>query len=142
MKGGTTHRMLSCTVTFFERWSDLTMHEIQVCRACQLRVWQQQYRLPMVQSAIGAGVSAVLVWPVFFLVPGLAGWVVGAVLAIAALAFVGMFVYQRQLSRQKPKNAQVEPLVLKEAMDLLPNEDHTFLTTDQYLERHAKGIIG
>src|SRR4051794_11787454 len=41
-KGGTSHEMASCTVTFFERWSDLTMHEVQVCRDCQLRLWRQQ----------------------------------------------------------------------------------------------------
>src|SRR5262249_832908 len=106
MKGGTTHELLSCTITFFERWSDLTMHEIRVCRECQVRLWKQKFTLPLVAFAAGAGlallvalVGLLLPWPAL-----LAGVAVGG---IGALAFGGLFAFQLQQSKNaKPKHAQ------------------------------------
>jgi len=142
VKGGTTHELLSCTVTFFERWSDLTMHEIHVCRDCQLRLWREERYPPVVFSAIGAGVAALLGLVLPFVLTGTARIVATALAAVAALALAGTFVAcLRRYRDPKPKHAQLEPLVLGEAMAKLP-EDHTYMTAEAYEERVGKGIIG
>ena len=142
MKGGTTHRMLSCTVTFFERWSDLTMHEIQVCRECQLRLWQEKQFPPLVLLGGGAALAALVALVGVVLLPGAARIAVGALAGVAALALGGLFVVQlQQYQSRKPKQAQLEPLVIREAKDRLPDEGHTYMTSEQYIERHEKGII-
>src|SRR5262249_21161372 len=142
MKGGTTHRMLSCTVTFLERWSDLTMHEIHVCRHCTNRLWRQKHRPPVILYACGAAVSALVALLGLLLLQDVAQIVVAALAATAAFALGGLLIYQYQFNLiRKPTHSELEPLVMKEAMDSLPDNDHTYMTTEQYLERHQKGII-
>jgi hypothetical protein len=143
MKGGTTHRLITCTVTFFERWSDLTMHEIQVCRDCQLRLWRERHFTPLLLSGIGAGVALLLAAVLALLLSGPAQVVLPILLGVAALALGGLtLVRLRRYRERKPKHAEVEPLVIEEAMDLLPCRGHTFMTSEQYIERHQHGIIG
>src|SRR3954454_9585180 len=76
MKGGTTHRLRSYKVTFFERWSDLILHDIGVCHDCQIRVWRRKHLLPMVLSGSGAGVVDLLALALLILLPGTAAFVV------------------------------------------------------------------
>jgi hypothetical protein len=143
LKGGTTHRMLSCTVTFFERWSDLTLHDIGVCRDCQIRLWRQKQLPSVVLSGSGAGVVALFTLAPLVLLPGTAGFVVAALPAATALALGGLFVFYLQRYRaQKPKRDQVEPLVIEKASAKLPYRDRTFLTTEQFIERQDKGVFG
>src|SRR5262245_23301802 len=85
MKGGTTHRMLSCTVTFFERWSDLTLHEIQVCRSCQVRLWRQKHLLPMILFGSGTVVAVLFGLLTLLLLDGKAQFIVPAVAALGAV---------------------------------------------------------
>src|SRR5262245_32263981 len=143
MKGGTTHRMLSCTVTFFERWSDLTLHDIGVCQDCQIRLWRQKQFPPVLLSGGGAGVVALLALVPLILLPWPAGLVVTGLAAVVALALGGLFAFclRRYLS-QKPKRDQVEPLVIEEASAKLPYRDRTYLTTEQFMERQDKGVFG
>jgi hypothetical protein len=143
MKGGTTHKLASCTVTFFERWSELTMHDIGVCRDCQMRLWRQKQYPSMVYSGIGAAVLALFPMGLLLLVPGVAGFVAAALAAAVALALAGTFVFHLRLYRaQKPKRDQVEPLIIEEASTKLPHRDRTYLTTEQYIERQDKGVFG
>jgi hypothetical protein len=143
MKGGTTHRMLSCTVTFFERWSDLTMHEMHVCRECQVRLWQQQHKGAVIGYGVGTGVAALLTVVPVILLSGAALWVTLALGVVVALALGTLFFVQLKKYRiRKPRHADIEPLVIDEAMDRLPCDKHTFMTTEQYLDRVQKGIIG
>ena len=143
MKGGTTHRMLSCTVTFFERWSDLTLHEVEVCRECQLRLWRKKY---LVLMALCGGLAAL---PVMFgvallvLLSGTARFVAPAVAAVPLLVLAGFFVVAwRQYRVKKPHHDLIEPLVLWEATGRFPRSNRTFMTTDQYLDRHGQGVFG
>jgi hypothetical protein len=143
LKGGTTHRMLSCTVTFFERWSDLTMHDIGVCRDCQVRLWRHKQLPSMVLAACGAAVVGLFALVPLVLLPGAAGLVLAGLVAAVALALGGLFVVHLQRYRlQKPKRDLVEPLVIEEARAKLPHRDRTYLTTDQFIERQEKGIFG
>jgi hypothetical protein len=143
MKGGTTHRMLSCTVMFSERWSDLTKHQIEVCRTCQLRVWRQKHLLPVVLFGSGAGVLALLGLLSLFLLSGITLFVVAALLGTLALALGGLFgVSLRRYLTPKPKYSEIEPLILTKAIPKLPNEKHTFMTTEQYVDRQQKGMFG
>ena len=143
MKGGTTHKMLSCTVTFFERWSDMILHDIGVCHDCQVRLWRQKQLLPVVLSGSGAGVVALLALVPLVLLPGTVGFVLTALAGVLALALGGLFAFylQRYLS-QKPKRDQVETLVIEEASTKLPYRDRTYLTMDQFMERQDKGVFG
>src|SRR5262245_36015566 len=121
LKGGSTTRLLTCTVTVFERWSDLTIHEIQVCRWCQLRLWRRKQLVPMVLAGSACGVVGLLGLPWLFLLPGVARFAVPALAALVALALGGVFaVYLWQFLAGKPKHAQLEPLVLAEAVGKLP----------------------
>ena len=140
-KGGTTHELLSCTVTFFERWSDLTMHEIEVCRDCQQRLWKEKHFVPMALCGAGAAVMA-LIALLGVLLPAPAMWLVVGLGGFGALALGALFVVCRQQYQTKPKHSEVEPLVIRAAIPKLPPERHTYLTTDQYIERVQKGIIG
>jgi hypothetical protein len=141
MKGGTTHRLRTVTVKFFERWKDLTLHEIHVCRACQLRLWRGRQIIPMVLSAGGAGVLASLGLAALLFLGGPVGVTLSALAAVAALALGGCFAYYlRRYRAAKPKYSQVELLVVEEASLKLP-KGLTCMTTEQYLERYNKGII-
>jgi hypothetical protein len=143
LKGGTSHRMLTCTVTFFERWSDLTLHDIGVCRDCQIRLWRQKQRLPAVLSGTGAGVVALLALVPLLLLPGTAGLVVAALVAVFALALGALFAfYLRRYLAQKPKRDQVEPLVIEAASAKLPSRGRTYLTMEQFIQRQDKGAFG
>jgi hypothetical protein len=143
MKGGTTHRLRSVTVTFFERWSDLTVHDIGVCRDCQIRLWRQKYFLPVVLSGIGAGVVALLALVPLILLPETAGFVMAGLTAVVALALGGLFAfYLRLYLAQKPKRDQLEPLVIDEASAKLPDRGRTYLTMEQFQERQDKGVFG
>ena len=65
-----------------------------------------------------------------------------ASLAVVALALGGLFVVQLQrYTAKKPKQSQLEPLVVKEASNFLPNENRKFLTNDQYIERFEAGVF-
>jgi hypothetical protein len=143
MKGGTTHRLLSCTVTFFERWSELTLHELGVCRECQLRLWRQRWFLPMVLCGSGSAAMMLIALAGLVLFSGVAQFAAVALPAFGALALGGLFVFLLiQYQAPKPKQAQIEPLILWEALDHLPYPEHTYLTSEQYLERHEKGLLG
>jgi hypothetical protein len=143
MKGGTTHHLASVTVTFFERWSDLTMHEIQVCRDCQVRLWRQKHFLPMLLCGIGAAVLALVGVVALILVPGPARFAALGLALVATLAAgaVGVVLAQRYFNK-KPKHAQTEPLVVAAAKTRLPNEGLTFLTSEQYVARYEQGVFG
>src|SRR5262245_57018960 len=142
LKGGTTHRMLSCTVTFFERWSDLTLHDIGVCRDCQLRLWRQKQFLPMVLSGSGAGVVALLALVPLILQLGTAGFVGAALAAVIALALGGVFAfYLRRYRARKPKRDQVEPLIIEEASAKLSYRGRAYLTMEQFMERQDRGVF-
>ncbi len=143
VKGGTTSRLLTVTVTFLERWSELTMHEIQVCRDCQLRLWRQKQFLPAVLFGCAAGAVALLGAVALILLSGAAWYAVLALTVVAVLVLGGLFVmYLRQYLAGKPELARLEPLVLQEALANFPDSDHTFMTAGQYLERADKGIFG
>src|SRR5262249_39413420 len=142
LKGGTTHRMLSCTVTFFERWSDMTLHDVGVCRDCQIRLWRKKQFLPMVLSGSGAGVVALLALVPLILQLGTAGFVVATLAAVIALALGGRFVfYLRRYRAQKPKRDQLEPLIIEEASAKLPSRDRTYLTMEKFMERQGRGVF-
>jgi hypothetical protein len=143
MKGGTTHRMLSCTVTFFERWSDLTMHDIQVCRECQVRLWRRKHFAPMVLCALGAGVFGLVVLAALLFLSGTARFGAAGFAVVPALVLGGVFVVMlRRYLNRKPRHDELEPLVVDQAIDLLPKRGHTFMTSEQYLERYKRGVIG
>ena len=143
MKGGTTHRMLSCTVTFYERWSDLTLHEIEVCRECQLRLWQKKYLVGMALFGGLAALPALLGLAGLLLLSGTARFVAPAVAAVSLLVLAGFFVVNlRQYLVKKPHHDLIEPLVLWEATGRFPRSTRTFMTTDQYLDRHGRGVFG
>jgi hypothetical protein len=143
MKGGTTHRLLTVTVTFFERWSEMIKHEIHVCKDCQVRLWRKHHFPGMTLYALGAGLSALLGLTVLVLLAGADYFVIPIVAFLAALALGVCFVLKWTTYKDpKPKASLVEPLIIKEAMDNLPGEGHTFLTSEQYLERYRAGVIG
>jgi hypothetical protein len=142
MKGGTTHEMLSCKVTFFERWSDLTKHEIHVCQECQLRLWRRRQFAPMVLYGSGAAVAVLLALVGVIFLTGMAAVAAAVLAGFAALALGGFFVFHLHHYRtRKPKRAPLDPLVIRASMDRLPNPQHTYLTAAQYIERHKKGIF-
>ncbi len=142
MKGGSTTRLLTCTVTVFERWQNLTIHEIQVCRWCQQRLWRRQQLVPMILFGIGASVMLFLTLAGLVLLPGVIRFValVPAVLVALGLA-VPFAVYLCRYLFGRPKYAQLEPLIMTAAMVKLPERGHTYMTTDQYLERQRQGIF-
>jgi len=144
MKGGTTHRMINYTVTFFERWSELTIHEIQVCRECPLRLWKQKQKPLMILYGAVAGVMAPIALLALILLPGIALRVaVGGLAAVAVLVLGGLFLVQLQrYNLKKPKQSQFEPLVIAEASTYFPDEKRTFLTCEQYIERSEAGVFG
>ncbi|MGL4551766.1 MAG: hypothetical protein ACRC33_11310, partial [Gemmataceae bacterium] len=142
-KGGTVHRMLSCTVTIFERWSDVIKHEIEVCRPCQVRLWRKKHFMPMALCAAGAGVAVLTALVLLIALRGADYFVLPALALFGAVALGVLFaVTLSRYQDPKPKASLVEPLVIEEAMDHLPGEDHTFMTSEQYLERYRAGILG
>jgi hypothetical protein len=144
MKGGTTHRLSRVTVTFFERWSDLTMHEIHVCRECQREVWKQKFKMSMILSGSAAAVLAVISVVGLIALPWPAGLIVGGVTAIALLGLAGVFAWNVSgFVVKKPKFDDVEPLIVQEAGRVLfPGERRSFLTTDEFIERQRDGAFG
>jgi len=145
-KGGTTHRTIHYKVTFLERWSELTMHEIHVCRDCTQELWQEQRKkqfLPMVLLASGAAISLLIALICGILLPGLARYMVAFVFLAAALGLGGLaIVFLQRYRMEKPPAGRVDLLVLEEALDKLPYEEHTYLTSDQYAERYDMGVLG
>lgn len=144
-KGGTTHRTIHHKVTFLERWNALTMHESHVCRDCTQELWQEQRKkqfLPIVLLASGAAMSLLIALICGFLLPGLAHYMVAFVF-LATLDLVGLaIVLLQRYGVEKPPAGRVDLLVLEEALDKLPYEEHTYLTSDQYAERYDMGILG
>jgi hypothetical protein len=139
-KGGSRTELLTATVTVHEWWKDLTLHEILVCRACQDRLWAQQKDWTPLLCGVGAAVFLVLAVPCAFF--GLIGLVLAGVLLVAALAAGGAAVWLHLQGKPKPTRALLDPLLVKEAMMLLPDEGRTFLTNDQYIDLVDRGIIG
>jgi hypothetical protein len=141
-KGGTTHRMASCTITFFERWSDLMMHQVHVCRDCQVRLWRRSRLLPTVALGAGMAVAGLLALVGLVLLDGAARFAALGVGGVAVLLLGALFGVQlRSYLDRKPKHSHLEALVIQEAIDRLPGE-RTYLTSEQYVERHEAGIIG
>jgi hypothetical protein len=138
-KGGSRTELLSATVTVMEWWKDLRMYEIHVCRRCMDRLWAQHVKWPPILCFIGAAVLLVLAVPCVFL--GVIGLVIAGILLVAALAAGGAGVWFYTQGK-KPQRARLEPLVVKEAMEILPEEGRTFITNDQYLDLVDRGIIG
>jgi len=142
MKGGTTHRTIHYIVTFLERWSDLTMHEVQLCSDCKIRLWRKKQLPPMILYVIGAAVFALLGLVGVILVPGVMRFVAAALFGIVVLIFAALFFVQfKKYSNRKPKNSLLEPIVLQEVVLFYPDDNRTYLTTDQYIERHEKGAF-
>ena len=142
LKGGSTTRLMTYTVTVFERWSELTEYEISVCRHCQQRLWRNKHLLPMVLCGGALAITAVFALAALVLLPGIMRFAVPCLTALIGLVLTGAFLYFLwQLLAGKPTHAQLEPLVIGEAMGKLPRRNHTFLTTDQFIERHEKGMI-
>jgi hypothetical protein len=140
-KGGSTTQLLSATVTVFERWRDLKIYEIHVCRECQQRLWAGRPNWTPLAAGAGAGVVLLLALGCLLVSP-IAGLVIGMLALALAGAAVGFWFLHRS---QKPVRAQLERLVVLAAIEVLPNddnEDHTFLTNDQYLELVERGILG
>lgn len=141
-KGGSTTRMLSCTVTVFEQWDELTMHEIEVCRECQLDLWRRKQMFPLIFFAAAAGAAFVigvpsllfLSWPMQVAVPAVFGLV-----ALVMLGFAGYYLWK--YFGVKPSPSDVAPLVIRATMDRLGEPGHTFMTGDQFVERHQSGMI-
>lgn len=144
--GGSTTRLLTRQVNILESWHKLVMHEISVCRWCQLRAWRKKQLLPMILSGAGAGVLAFL---------ALLGLVVGLVvvsnffLSVVAFLFLCAAVVPAGLCALhawlyfgvKPSHAQLEPVVLAEAIHHFPDDNRTYMTEEQYVARHQRGAI-
>jgi hypothetical protein len=142
MKGGTTHRLRSCTVTVFERWSDMKLHDIGVCHDCQLRLWRRQQFLPVVLCGSGAGGMALLALAPLLLLSGTAGFVLLGLAGVVALALGGLFAFSlRRYLARKLQRDQVEPLVIAEASAKLPHRNRSYLTMEQYRQRLDRGVI-
>jgi len=139
-KGSSRTELLSATVTVSERWSDVQMHEAHVCRDCQERLWAEHVKWPPILCWAGAGALLVASLPIGLLGGGV-GLAIAAVLIVAALAAggAGAWLYSQG---KKPRRAQLEPLVVQEAMGWFPDEGRTFITSEQYVELVDRGIIG
>jgi len=140
-KGGSTTKMLTVTVTVFERWRDLRIYEIHVCRECVQRLWARRPNWIPLATGIGAGVVLLIALACLLLSP-----IVALVFGVVALALgggaVGLWFQHRA---QKPDPDQMERLIVQEAIDILPedgNEDHTFITNEQYRDLVRRGILG
>jgi hypothetical protein len=139
-KAGSRTELLTATITIPERWRDLVLHEAHVCRECQARLWAQHSKWPPILCGIGAAVSLPPAVPIAVFGGG-TGMVIGIGLVIAALAAggAGAWFY---IQGQKPQRAQMESLIVREAMTLFPDEGRTFMTNDQYVDLVDRGIIG
>jgi hypothetical protein len=141
-KGGSRTELYSATVTVFERWRDLKIYEIHVCRECQLRLWSERPNLAPILWAAGAALVLLLLIPSLILFDGVARLVVGGILGVTALVLGGLAAGLLLRHRaQKPDRSHLDPLVVCSAMHVLPDEGHTFLTLEQYLELVDRGII-
>lgn len=73
----------------------------------------------------------------------LAAIAVLVVFLVAALGLGGMaFVHWQKYRAAKPKSGEIDLLALEEALDTLPYEEHTYMTTAQYAERYEQGVVG
>src|SRR5581483_10170885 len=136
MKGGSTTRLLRHTITVLEHWQNLTMHEIQVCRWCQTRLWRKRQLLPIIFFGAGAAVMfvAALAGLVLLAVDVLFAVVFTALAVLVALVLTGVLaVFLWRCFLAKPSHAQLEPLILAEAVGKLPDRGHTYMTTEQYV---------
>jgi hypothetical protein len=139
-KGGSRTVLTTATVTVSERWNDVKMHEVHVCRACQERLWQNDVKWPPILCGAGGAVLLLPAVPVAIFGGGI-GLAVAGALVVAALAAggVGAWLYTQG---KKPQRARLEELVVEEAMKELPDEDRTFITNDVYIDLVDRGIIG
>ena len=141
-KAGSRTELLCATVTVFERWRDLRIYEIHVCRECQQRLWAEHTKMPPILCAIGAALLLLLSVVCAVLLPGELGLVVAVPFGLLALGVGGVAVWLFMRQRAKPEREQIEPLIVKEAMWKFPDEGHTFITSDQYVELIRQGILG
>lgn len=143
-KGGTTHRMVTCTITFMERWNDLVIHEIRVCRACREEHWRAKHSLPMKLYSIGSAVCLILAVVLALVLWGQDYFVLSGFFLTVGCVLGGYFAYHWQKSRlQKPPASELEPLLIESAMDkMIEYNHHSFMTTEQYLERYRAGVLG
>jgi len=143
-KGGSRTELTTVIVTVFERWRDLRIYEIFVCRDCQLRLWADHTKWPPILWGGGAGLvalAAVLGGLLALLAP-VAGLLVGVGLGMVALALGGVAVWflLRHLGK-KPEREQLELLVVREAQRYFPTPRHTFITVDQYQDLIRAGVV-
>jgi hypothetical protein len=141
-KSGSTTRMTTVTITVLERWRDLRIYEIFVCRDCQLRLWSAHTLWPPIWCAVGAAPLVLMAVACMLLLPLAVGLVVGGMLGLLTMAVGGLAVWFliRHLAR-KPQRAALERLVVREAMHDLGEPGHTFITVDQYLDLMRLGIV-
>jgi hypothetical protein len=141
-KSGSTTQLTTVTVTVLERWRDLRIYEIFVCRECQLRLWSSHTLWPPVWCAVGAVPLVLLAVACVLLLPLAAGLAVGGLLGLAAMAAGGAAVWFliRHLAR-KPAREPLERLVVREAIRDLGEPGHTFITVDQYQELMRLGVV-
>jgi hypothetical protein len=144
MKGGSTTRLKRRIVTVLEFWQNLTMHEIHVCRFCQMRAWRRKQLLPMILFGAGAALMFLFVLGglALMVVDLLFGLFVATLSAFVALVLTAGFAFFAWRSfLAKPSHAQLEPAIIDAAIPLLPRRGHTYMTSEQYVERHQQGII-
>src|ERR1044072_4549447 len=104
---------------------------------CQFELRKNLSFVPMSLYAVGAGLCVLGALMFGLLLWGADYFVLPTLFLIGALV-LGVFFTLKMMTYQdpKPKRSLVEPLVIKEAMPDLPGEDHTFPTSEQYLERY------
>src|SRR5262249_17805508 len=101
MKGGTTHKLLTVTVTFFERWSDITKHEICVCKDCQIRLWRKHQFPPMALYGAGAVLTALVGLTLLIVLAG-ADYFILPILAFLGAVVLGVFFALKLRKYQDP----------------------------------------
>jgi hypothetical protein len=133
-------------ITVLENWHSLMMHEIAVCRWCQLRAWRKKQLLPMILNGVGACVLAflALLSMAFGLVMSSGLCLLGLpfLLLCAAVVPAGLCALHASFYfGAKPSHAQLEPVVLAEAVHHFPDNGRTFMTEGQYVARHERGAF-
>ena len=138
-KGGSRTELITVTVTVLEWWKDLQVHEIHVCRDCLERLWRERPNWRPVLCGAGGAVLLLLAVP-FAVFAGWVGLAVAAVLVVAALAAGAAGVWLH-VQGARPQRGQLDPLVIRAAMDHELDYGRTYITSEVYFDLVERGII-